>query len=175
MSPLWDQLIELDAGSEIAALLDHPAVAVRYCAAARLHKIDWRRARAVMEPIAAEPAPLGIFARRLLDRWANGAVERRRVDLRFGGTVIETDYLGACSGRFIPLGVNPLFAVTVDVDEPPDDGPFGRGVSTFAIHSVVQCFYCSADEIAGARVRFEVAADERAGEWRFYSLRGRVV
>lgn len=175
MSPLWDQLVELEAGAAITALLDHPAVAVRYCAAARLHRFDWRRAREVMEPIAAERPPLGIFASRLLDRWANGDVEWRRVAMGFSGTVIDSDYLGRCTRAFVATHFDPRFAVTIEVDEPPAEGPFGFGVTTFAVHSLVKSFCCGRDEIAGKRMRFEADACERGGVWRIRWLRGRPV
>jgi hypothetical protein len=172
MSPLWDRLIELGAGAEIAALVDHPAAAVRYCAAARLHRHDWRRARAVMEPLAAEPPPLGVFAGRLLERWARGDVEWRRVTLRFRGTVTASDYLGRWVGPLVVTDIDPRFSVSVDVDQPPVEGPFGAGAATFAVHSLAHSFAGNSENV-GVRMRFELEGRERGREWRMSGLRGR--
>ena len=170
MSPLWDELIDLGAGAEIAALLDHPAVEVRYCAAARLHRIDWRRAREVMEPIAAEPPPLGSFAQRLLERWSQGDVEWRSTTLRFAGTVRSAGLSADISGRRWVTHFRCDYTVAIDIDEPPVDGPLEAGLNLFAIHSVAQSF--GTGEIAGVRMRFECDARERAGQWRLSGLRG---
>lgn len=175
MSPLWDELVELGAAVEIAALLDHPEVAVRYCAAARLHRHDWRRAREVMEPIAAEPPPLGSFARRLLERWSRGDVEWRSLVLAFTGTVTAAEQSIHISGPRWVTDLRCDFTVAIDVEDVPSDGPLRRGENLFAIRSLGESFGADAGAVVGASMRFECDARERAGEWQLSGFRGRLL
>jgi hypothetical protein len=125
-----------------------------------------------MEPITAEPPPLGIFAGRLLDRWARGDIEWNRFELAFAGTVVSTSLLTRTATPMLITHFNPLFAVTIDVDRPPDVSPFAAGEVTFAVHSLVHCFCATAEEITGARMRFRADAEVRGELWRISALRG---
>jgi len=172
MSPLWSELVELGGEAEIAALLDHPEAAVRYCAAARLHRHDPETARSVMSPIASEAPPLGEFAKRLLDRWPRPTSRDSGQTIHFSGTITGTGYWRRCTERAWVTHFDPRFAVEVDVTEVEPGGPLKRGPVTFAVHSLAQSFFTSSDELVGAAMRFEIEGTELDGAWRLMWLRG---